>query len=326
MYALATLIQSLRGACNGVYIGGRLLNRYGGFNEVAVQVLLGRLRVCRGSKSGSILIIIDDLPILSNVGGTINSINNVDCFIDYKCGEVINHNAVMPEYPQFIIDVSLWRRHTEGELRSLMIQLTQSLKEVRRYLWDGNLTITGVDDEFMGLFHKFTGNINTSMKFLRNIPFNYLKSAIMLDPYGDIELTEEIIKSTNVFIIGGISDSEVIRKGETFELYKSLRLSEFNIPRVRLTLRGVLTGVPERINKLVSILLMVKYSGYNLEDAIIANQSKADKINRLNRELSLLRVTDPSTLSKLVTWLGLTPWDNKVISILKRRGLNFPVI
>ncbi|WP_156769884.1 hypothetical protein [Caldivirga maquilingensis] len=297
-------------------MNGRLLNRYGGFNEVAVQVLLGRLKVCRGSRRGLALVNTDDSPVLSDLGGS-----DVNCFIDYRCSEVIMHNAVMPEYPQFVIDVSHWRRHTEGELRSLIIQLIQALREVRRYLWDGNLTVTGIDSDFMELLRKFTGNINTAVRFLGSIPPSYLKSAVMLDPYGDVELTEGVIKSINVFIIGGISDSEVIRKGETLELYRDLGLSEFNIPRVRLTLRGVLTGVPERINKLVSILLMVKCSGYNLEDAIIANQSKADKINRLNRELSMLRIIDSNTVSNLLTWLGLTPWDNKVASVLRRRGL-----
>ena len=316
MYALTVLMRSLRGVCSGVYVSGRLLNRYGSFNEVAVQVLLGRLKVCRGSRRGLVLVIIDDLPVLSDLGA-----GDVNCFIDYRCDEVIMHNATMPEYPQFVIDVSHWRRHTEGELRSLIIQLTQALREVRRYLWDGNLTITGIDHDFMELFRKFTGNINTSVRFLGSIPPSYLKSAVMLDPYGDVELTEGIIRSINVFIIGGISDSEVIRKGETFELYKGLGLSEFNIPRVKLTLRGVLTGVPERINKIVSILLMVKYSEYNLEDAIIANQSKADKINRLNRELSMLRIINSNTLGSLLTWLGLTPWDSKVASVLRRYGL-----
>ncbi len=316
MYALTALMRSLRGICNSIYVSSRLLSRYGGFNEVAVQVLLGKLNVCKGFRRGEVLVSIDDLPILSLLGTY-----ETDCFIDYKCSEVIKHNAVMPEYPQFIIDVSFWRRHTENELRSLIIQLMQTLRELRRYLWDGNLTIAGVDDEFMNLLRKFTGNINTAARFLGSIPSNYLKSAVMLDPYGDVELTEDIIKSTDAFIIGGISDSEVIRKGETYELYKSLGLSELNVPRVKLTLRGVLTGVPERINKLVSILLMVKFSNYNLEDAVISNQSKADKINRLHRELSTLRAVDLNTLDNLLIWLGLTPWDNKVASVLRRRGL-----
>ena len=316
MYALTVLMRSLRGACNSVYVSGGLVNRYGGLNEVAVQVLLGRLKVCKGSRRGLALVIIDDLPILSDSGT-----DDADCFIDHKCRESITCNVTMPEYPQFVIDVSLWRRHTKGELRSLIIQLMQSLRELRRYLWDGNLTVTGIDYDFMNILHKFTGNINTTARFLRNIPPSYLKPAVMLDPYGDVELTEDIIRSINVFIIGGISDSEVIRKGETFELYKSLGLHEFNIPRVKLTLRGVLTGVPERINKLISIILMVKYSNYTLEDAVIANQSKADKINRLNRELSILKNIDSSTLVNLLTWLGLTPWDSKVMSVLRRHGL-----
>jgi len=127
-----------------------------------------------------------------------------------------------------------------------------------------------------------------------------------------------MVKATETFIIGGISDSEVVRRGETYELYRLIKLGEYGVPRVRITLRGVLTGVPERINKIVSILLMVRFSGYSIDDAIIANQSKADKLVRLNRELNITKPTSPSGIYELLTWLGLTPWDSKVQAMLRR--------
>lgn len=313
MLALAALASSLKGTCRRLCIGSRLLSRYGGFNEVAVQVMLGRLKVCRGSRLGEPLLDINGFTILSGVGN-----DECDCFISGDCGDPVGLSITMPKYPQFIIDVSLWRRHTEGELRSLMTQLIQTIREVRRYLWDGNLTISGVDPGFLSILKSALGDMRTRVNLMEVIPSEYLKSAIMLDPYGDIELTEAIVKSTNVFIIGGISDSEVIRRGETYELYRYLELDKYGVPRVKVTLRGVLTGVPERINKIVSILLMVKFSGYNIDDAVIANQSKADKITRLYRELNIMRELNWGSIYDLLIWLGLTPWDSKVASILKR--------
>jgi Uncharacterized conserved protein len=107
-------------------------------------------------------------------------------------------------------------------------------------------------------------------------------------------------------------------------LYRLIKLGEYNVPRVRITLRGVLTGVPERINKVVSILLMIRFSGYGINDAIIVNQSKADKLVRLNRELNLTKPTSPSDVYELLTWLGLTPWDSKVQALLRRIKLPSP--
>jgi len=319
MQALLSLSSALRGMCSGLYINGRLLNRYGGFNEVAVQVLLGRLRVCRRRGIGDVVAMVGDFPILSGVGG-----HEADCLIDHKCSDQVSCNAAMPEHPRFIIDVSLWRRHTKGELSSLMVQLMQTIREVRRYLWDGNITISGADPEFISLFKATAGNMRTMVKFTGSIPVDYLKSAIMLDPYGEVELTETMVKATETFIIGGISDSEVVRRGETYELYRLIKLGEYGVPRVRITLRGVLTGVPERINKIVSILLMVRFSGYSIDDAIIVNQSKADKLVRLNRELNLTKPTSPSDVYELLTWLGLTPWDSKVQALLRRIKLPSP--
>lgn len=315
MILVSKLAELASGKCSGIYVGEGLLNRYGGLNEVVVQVALGRLVLCSGSFKGSEIASFGG--VLFTVGeGDVES----DCAIVPRrlCEKPIPLTINLPEVPRIIIDVSFWRRHTKGELESLITQIVQGVREVRRYLWDGNLVLSGVDDEFKAVLSKGLGSMLTSIKVYGVIPPEYLKNAVMLDPYGDFELTESIVRSTDTFILGGISDSEIARKGETSNLYRWLGLDKYAVPRVRISLRGVLTGVPERINKIVSIILMVRYSGYTVEDAVIANQSKADKIARLHREL---QVPSHRDVQEILAWLGLTPWDPKVIGVLRKHGL-----
>lgn len=88
----------------------------------------------------------------------------------------------------------------------------------------------------------------------------------MLDPEGDCVLSEELVRVMDMFIVGGIVDKERRVKGETARLYRLLRL---NVPRCRIELRGSIIGVPDRINKVIEIILMTLFETGSIEEAII---------------------------------------------------------
>ena len=301
-------MEALMSLCEAVYIPHSLILRYGGVNEVAVQVALGNLKLCRGEAYGELAYMAK--PPIVTLRGPVKA----NCIVSKRCGEALEFSINIPRKPLIVIDVSMWSMHTRSELNSLISQIIESIREVRRYLWDGALALTGVDEGFMGIFKRALGGMKTAVGIFKSIRDVALGNAVVLDPYGDVEADEPLIRGAGAFIIGGIVDSEVAKPRATAELASRLGL---NLPRVRLTFKGSLTGVPDRINKIVSIILMVRFSGYSLEDAILANQSRADKYSALNRLANMCRACDYAKLAELAYSLGL-PGDEKTMAVVRR--------
>jgi len=180
-----------------------------------------------------------------------------------------------PEYPLFIVDLTMWDRHSDKEKRKLVNQLGSVISLLRDHLWDYNLSLNHANDEFRRTF---------STIFFNKVRFDVdpSKNSIVLDPYGDVQANEEMLRSVDCFIIGGIVDDSGWR-------YATKELSErvgYSFKRARITLRGSRVGVPDRLNKVISIILRVR-EGQSLEEAILAEQSNADKFLRLLRDTTL---------------------------------------
>ncbi len=138
----------------------------------------------------------------------------------------------VPKKPRFIIDLSLWSNHTRSEKNELIEQVLASISTIRRYLWDSNLELTSVTEEFLEGFNKFARGFKHGVIIKRDGPV-VDNDTVMLDPEGDCVLNEELIRNTHTFIIGGIVDKERRVKGETARLYRLLGL---NVPDVGLSL------------------------------------------------------------------------------------------
>ncbi|WP_243679061.1 hypothetical protein [Vulcanisaeta distributa] len=147
----------------------------------------------------------------------------------------------------------------------------------------------------------------------------------MLDPEGDCVLNEELIKEVHTFIIGGgIVDKERRVKGETARLYRLLGL---NVPRCRIELRGgSIIGVPDRINKVIEVILMTLFETGNIEEAIIKAMSKRDRVNRLfyefqraayrlRREGSTILVVPKSMIGR-INWVNAS--DKELELVLRK--------
>lgn len=207
-----------------------------------------------------------------------------------KGGEKINISP--PKYPLIVIDMGLFDSlNDEEEKRKTLLQVELSLSVIRKYLWDGNLAL--IHFPFPLGKSKVINGVDTD-------------NCIILDPYGDIDGDEYIIRQADVFIIGGIVD-----KGRRLKYATKMLAEKYNYPckRVKITLKGSTVGVPDEINKIVDIVLSVKFGG-GLEEAIIRNQSKSDKISRILRDIQL---NGKEVLEDEIKWLRA---DEKTLKVV----------
>ncbi|AAY80987.1 tRNA (adenine(9)-N1)-methyltransferase Trm10 [Sulfolobus acidocaldarius] len=205
----------------------------------------------------------------------------------------------LPEYPKMVIDLGLFEFLNEEEKEKTLLQVDLCLSVIRKFLWDGNLTVVGKADYVLG-----RANI------VQSLSLSDEDNPVILDPYGDVVATDQILRDHNVFVIGGIVD-----KGRRLDrATERLALSRgYSFPRVKIQLRGSIIGVPDEINKILEIILRVKELDQSLEEAIISLQSKSDKISRLLHDVQLYGM---EVLEEEARWLRA---DDKVIEIVRSR-------
>jgi len=220
-----------------------------------------------------------------------------------------------PPFPLFVIDVSLKYIHTEEELEKLRLQIAVSLSTIREYLWDRHLAITSADPETSRWLSEYLGRNKTIITDSK--PNEVLWSlgadmVVILRPDAPENLTPDDIMKADAFLIGGVVDL-MPRRGLSRILDN---LVPWGIPR-RIALRGSVIGVPERINRIVEILLKARYlyKG-NLEKAIVTSMSKRDVMNRVFVEImrnsypcGKVRCVSYDLYKSLRKWLPLSEND-----------------
>ncbi|MCY0859291.1 MAG: tRNA methyltransferase [Sulfolobaceae archaeon] len=201
-----------------------------------------------------------------------------------------------PKYPFFLIDFSLWDRMLEDEKKSLLLQFILSLNVIRSYLWDKNLGIYNAPDDFFKMFNSFQRGLKHSLTIVNKLEFSGVK-AIVLNPYGNIDANEQLLKESEVFILGGVVDKGRRIREATTELSKIS--GYYDLPQVRIALKGSIVGVPDRLNSIIEIIMKVREDCSSLEEAIISSQSNADKLRRIYYEIS----RGNRDVEGLVNWL-----------------------
>ncbi len=279
--------------------GVKRIKRYSDslLHDVLLQCLLNGLTVTESNSMGTHLT--DELGIgiyrITNYGKPLK--------FTVSPGSIDLDLSVLPRYPMFIIDMKLWGYLSEEERTDLVRQIGLSISTIRKYLWDGNLLVMNPPSDLKARLQRmFRG-----FSFLLN-ETESTQDAVVLDPYADNNIDEKKIKEGKAFIIGGIVD-----KGKRFDHATQFlsRLSGYtDLERYRITLRSSVIGVPDRINKIIEVILKVRH-GLTLESAILQTQTKADKISRARYELS--RGND-------VSWLGMD--EETVKKIEKGLGKN----
>jgi tRNA (adenine9-N1/guanine9-N1)-methyltransferase len=216
-----------------------------------------------------------------------------------------------PPLPLFVIDLSMKFIHTPEELAKLRLQIGISLSVLREYLWDSHLAITGTDEETSKWILEVLGYNKVSISNAR--PSEILwgfdaDKVIILRPDAPNALKPEDVLTADAFLIGGIVD-KIPRPGMSRMLDS---LVPWGIPR-RLELKGSVIGVPERINRIIEILLKSRYL-YNgdITKAIISTMTKKDRVSRAYREIIKdakdeggVKFVTKEDFNKLKSWLPL---------------------
>jgi len=229
------------------------------------------------------------------------------------------------EHPYFIIDLMYWDEHTPKEKKKLALQLSQSYGLIRNYLWGGKLVLTWLNKEAKEHMHFPLENITSSNtpthQFLSKKGIN---ETVLLDPWARKDIKEDDLAS-KAFIIGGIVDKTGDKKGVTPRIGEKLQENGIRVRRRRISLRGDIIGVPDRINLILEILLLMIFEGKRMEEAVLEVQPYRDARWRLRRELPKnkikLKGLSPMVEKKLFheysKWLNIRWKDfNKVMDEL----------
>jgi tRNA (adenine9-N1/guanine9-N1)-methyltransferase len=282
---------------------------------IATALLLGKYHLCRVGARGRLFVDYGKVRIMRISRGG----EACDLVLSRSCSEPIMVPEP-PRYPLIVIDLSLWGMHRESEKRELVEQILASLNVVRRFLWDQNLVISNPNQEFTHMLQTMASGLRHRMILAEKIPV-LGGSTVLLDPQGDHVLNDEDVLRNNVFILGGIVDKEIKRRGATTRLHELLGLGKLGVPRYRVELRGSRVGVPDRLNKLVEIILLARFVS-GLEDAIMMTQSRRDRVNRLVREIqrNSTRVDGGFVVTRedllRINWLGAG--EDEVAAALRR--------
>ncbi|CCC81030.1 tRNA (guanine-N1)-methyltransferase [Thermoproteus tenax] len=239
----------------------------------AVELLLGRRRLCRRG--------------------------NEAFLAKGVCEEEIRVALTPPPVPKIYIDLGLWDVHTDREKNELVEQIAASIHVVRSQLWDGNLALARTPSEFLERFGRAMRGMRHAVAISPDPP---PAGAVFLDPEGPCRADEGLLRGWDSFVVGGVVDKERVYKGASRRLAESAGIPPER--RCRIELRGSTVGVPDRINKIIEILLSVRFRGLSLEDAILEAQAKRDKVYRLMRELQRLGPRVPRERAlEIAAWL-----------------------
>ncbi len=189
-----------------------------------------------------------------------------------------------PPKPVIVVDMGMKFMHTEEELGKLRLQISVSLGVVRRYLWDPHLALTSVDPQTAQWLNEVLGENKVTM--VQGKPSELLWSmdadkVVILRPDAAQPLTGADVLTADAFLIGGIVD-RIPRPGISRMLDN---LVPWGVPR-KIELRGSVVGVPERINRIIEIILKARYEyAGDVERAIISSMTKKDVVSRAYIEI-----------------------------------------
>ena len=212
------------------------------------------------------------------------------------------------ELPIFVLDFSLYELHTETECKLLLPQLMSAISQVKRRLTELNIVLANVPTKLVSVIKELTafkGLILNEIESARMYG-NFSDRMLLLDPYASEVLDESDCMKYQVFVLGMIIDDKIPRPYATSVMARILGV---NLPRKKIVLWGSRVGVPNRVNKVIDIVLDIR-AGKRLEEAIIRNMSTYDKLHRLRYEVE-----------RLVRTRGALSQDD-VVSIARRLGLD----
>ncbi len=191
----------------------------------------------------------------------------------------------LPDSPYFIIDLMHWEKHSQKEKIKVALQSAQSYGVICDYLWGDRLALTWVNEEFKALANfpldKITAYEGSTAEFLKE---ESIGEVVLLDPRAEKELGPDDLNA-GAFVIGGIIDTSGKKRGITARIGDALEDAGIKVRRRKITLRGDIIGVPDRINMILDIMLRILVEEKPAEKAILEVQAPLQARWRLRKEL-----------------------------------------
>ncbi len=190
----------------------------------------------------------------------------------------------LPGWPYFIVDLQLWHRHTQKEKSKICLQINQCYGLLRDYFTGKELAVTWANEEFKRMFNGPLGRITVhegpTAEFLRR---KGVDEVVLLDPWADEVLSERDF-DVRAFVIGGIVDTGGEKK-LTPKIGEELERAGIRVRRRKIVLKGDVIGVPDRINRVLGIILKMMVEGKPMDLAVYEMQEPLHARWRLRKEL-----------------------------------------
>ncbi|NJD99532.1 tRNA (guanine-N2)-dimethyltransferase [Thermococcus sp. LS1] len=238
--------------------------------------------------------------------------------------------ACIPEWPYFIIDLMHWDKHTQKEKGKICLQVAQSYGLLRDYFTGKELAVTWANDEFKSMFHgpieRITTYEGSTANFLKE---EGIDEVVLLDPWAEEVLGEEDF-DVKAFIIGGIVDTGGTKKKTTPKIGEELENAGIKVRRRKIVLRGDVVGVPDRINRILGIILKMMVDGKSMNEAVYEMQEPLHARWRLRKELpkhatrymingKVYRVVEKELFDDYSKWLKIR-WED-FVKVLRELNL-----
>ncbi|ASJ03748.1 tRNA (guanine-N2)-dimethyltransferase [Thermococcus profundus] len=236
----------------------------------------------------------------------------------------------LPNWPYFIIDLYHWEKHTQKEKGKICLQVTQSYGLLRDYFTGSELAVTWANDEFKKMFNgpldRITIYEGPTAEFLKG---KGIDEVVLLDPWAEEVLNEKDF-GVKAFIIGGIVDTGGTKKKTTPKIGEELENAGIKVRRRKIVLKGDIVGVPDRINRILGIILKMMVEGKDMDRAVYEMQEPLHARWRLRKELPkhairykvdgrIYRVVEKELFDEYSRWLKIR-WED-FVKVLRELGL-----
>lgn len=193
----------------------------------------------------------------------------------------VSFEGVSLKYPDFGVDFSLFDELLPSERKSLAVQIEIAYGVIRDFFTPENFFVFSVSpeaEEFLKAFFK----PEVPFRVERQIP--HYPNVIVLDPNAEVEFSHEEVDENTLIVVGGIVDSSQRLKGSTRRILPEVK-------HRRISYKGVVSVVPDRVNEIVKIVARYLTSEKELWEVVRENLTRDSKLRFLREflEESLVR-------------------------------------
>ncbi len=234
---------------------------------------------------------------------------NEKCYgVDITDEVVEKLRKVIPFYPRIAVDTTLIDLHSEEEKNELLKQLVLLLDVVERYLTCEHIDIINPTSELLHRLELAAGYTPRVLCDEDVVEAYQGLNILLLDPYAEEELKIEDVQACDVIVVGGLIDEKFPRPYATSTLYRIITGRGLKVARRSIRLWGSTIGVPNRINRIIEIVLRSRIYGEDIEDLIIEYMNREDRIVRFMSELKKMidrNTVDRDSVQKLIKILRI---------------------